>query len=53
MVWVKNVGMKHVFICDACGLGYADAKIALQCEKFCKEHNSCSPEIMKMAIYRP
>jgi hypothetical protein len=53
MVWVKNVGMDQVYICDICGLGYADARIALQCEQFCKENHSCSTEIMKKAIYGP
>jgi hypothetical protein len=53
MVWIKNVGMKAVYICDACGMGYADPKTALQCEEFCKAHSSCSPEIAKKAVYRP
>jgi hypothetical protein len=53
MVWVKNVELKQVFICDACGFGYSDAKIALQCEQFCNEHHSCSTDIIKKAIYSP
>ncbi len=53
MVWVKNVGMKAVYVCDECGLGYADAKTALLCEQFCKGHKSCSSEISKKAVYRP
>ena len=53
MVWVKNVGMKPAYICDVCGLGYADAKTALACEEFCRKNNSCSTELAKQAIYRP
>ncbi|MEW6035642.1 MAG: hypothetical protein AB1529_03445 [Candidatus Micrarchaeota archaeon] len=53
MVWLKNVGMKAVYVCAACGMGYADPKTALECEGFCKAHNSCSLEITKKAVYRP
>ena len=53
MVWVKNVGMKPVYVCGECGFGYKDAKTALTCEQYCKEHKSCSPEITKKAVYRP
>lgn len=53
MVWVKNVGMKPVYVCGECGFGYADAETALMCEQYCKKHKSCSPEITKKAVYRP
>ncbi len=52
MVWVKNVGMKPVFVCSACGTGYADPKIALQCEEYCTRHNACSVELARKAVYR-
>jgi len=52
MVWVKNVGMKPVFICSVCGLGYADAQTALQCEEFCQANKACSPEIAKKSVHR-
>ena len=53
MVWVKNVDMKPAYICSECSFGYADARLALLCEDFCKEHKSPSPEITKKAIIRP
>lgn len=52
MVWVKNVGMKPVFICAACSLGYADAKTALECEEFCGANRVCSPEIAKKSLHK-
>ena len=53
MVWLKNLSGRKVFVCDSCGLGYADAKIALSCERHCKESRSCELDIAKKAIYRP
>jgi hypothetical protein len=53
MVWIKNVGMKPVYICGECGLGYRDAKTALECEEFCSKNKACSSEIMKKAVYHP
>ena len=53
MVWVKNFDMKPAYICSECGFGYADVRLALLCEDFCREHKSCSPEITKKALIRP
>jgi len=53
MVWLKNVGMKPVFICDVCGFGYATAKTALTCEEYCRKNKIPSPEITKKAVYAP
>ncbi len=53
MVWVKNVGMKAVYVCDVCGFGYGNPKTAIKCEQFCKENKACSPEITKKAVYKP
>ena len=53
MVWVKVVGMRPVFVCNECGFGYKDAKTALKCEQYCKEHKACSQEITKKAVHRP
>ncbi|HSB47304.1 MAG TPA: hypothetical protein VLD37_04765 [Candidatus Bilamarchaeum sp.] len=50
MVWVKNVGMKPAFVCNACGLAFRDAKVALACEEYCTKHNACSREIAKKAM---
>jgi hypothetical protein len=53
LVWIKNVGMKPAYVCDSCGLGYRDARMAFECESFCKGHKSCSQELAKKAVYRP
>ena len=53
MVWLKNVSGMKVFICDGCGLGFADAETALSCEKHCMESRSCDPDIAKKAVHRP
>ena len=53
MVWVKNFELKPAYVCSECGFGYADARLALLCEDFCKEHKSCSLEITKNAIIHP
>lgn len=52
MVWVKNVGMKPVFVCAVCGSGYKDAETAIKCEVYCQENKSPSPEISKKAIHK-
>ncbi len=53
MVWVKNVSMEKVFICDICGLGFSDAKTAIACEAFCKENKTRSSKLAELAIYHP
>lgn len=40
-----------VFLCDECGLGYASEAVARRCEAYCKEHQSCSIEITRDAVY--
>jgi hypothetical protein len=40
------------YLCEACGFGYTDAQTAQQCEDYCREHNSCSTEITKLAVLR-
>ena len=44
-------GRPGVFVCEECGLGYADRTIAESCEAYCRSHNSCSIEITARAIY--
>ena len=52
MVSEKRIGDKTVFLCDICGLGYADKKTAQECEDYCRTHNgSCSAEISAKAVY--
>jgi hypothetical protein len=54
MVSEKRVGDKTVFLCDICGLGYADKKTAQDCEDYCRSHHgSCSAEISAKAVYSP
>jgi hypothetical protein len=53
MVWVKNVGMKPVFVCSLCGLGYRDPETAVECEEFCRRNGSCSADIAKKAVFHP
>ena len=37
------------YICEECNMGYADKKVAEECEAFCKKHKSCNLELMKKA----
>lgn len=54
LVSEKKIGNKTVFLCDICGLGYAEKKTAQDCEIYCRVHSgSCSFEITKKAIYLP
>ena len=54
MVTEKKIGRKTVFLCDICGLGYAEKKIAQDCEAYCIANpGSCSVEITKKAVYFP
>jgi rubredoxin len=52
MVWVKNVGMLPAYVCDSCGYGYRDAKVALECERRCKTGMHPS-DIKSKAVYQP
>lgn len=49
---VRNGGLT-VYTCELCGFGYGDLDTAERCEQYCHTHASCSPEIMRNAIYRP
>ena len=45
---------RTIFICEICGLGYLEEKVAQDCEDYCREHpGSCSAEISKKAVYFP
>ncbi|MEM3061009.1 MAG: hypothetical protein QW265_01210 [Candidatus Bathyarchaeia archaeon] len=41
-----------IFVCEKCGLGYANKTLAEKCEDFCSKHNACSLEIIKEAVYK-
>ncbi|MBC7091519.1 MAG: hypothetical protein H5T50_06380 [Nitrososphaeria archaeon] len=47
------VGEKKVYLCEVCGLGYANKSRAKECEHFCKKYKACSLEITRYAIYYP
>ncbi len=52
MVTEKKIAGKTVFLRDICGLGYAEQKIAQECEDYCRAHKgSFSAEISKRAVY--
>jgi hypothetical protein len=54
LVTEKKIGNKTVFLCDICGLGYADRATAQECEDYCRAHRgSCSAAISKKAVYLP
>jgi hypothetical protein len=54
LVTEKEVGERIVFLCDICGLGYADKETAQECEDYCRTHHgSCSAEISQKAVYLP
>ena len=38
------------FKCGECGMHYSDEKMAKNCEDFCKEHNACNVEYIKLAL---
>jgi len=53
MVTESRVGSKTVFLCEECGLGYADRETAKKCEDWCRKTGTCSLEITKKAVYFP
>lgn len=53
MVWLKHALGGPIFMCDGCGQGYLDFKVALSCEEHCRKNGSCSMEISEKAVYRP
>lgn len=54
LVTKKKTGNKTIFLCDICGLGYADRATAQECEDYCRAHkDSCNAEISKKAVYLP
>ena len=50
MVSVKSLDGETFFECGECAFKYADIKTAEECEKFCKTHGACNPEITGLAI---
>ncbi len=50
MVGEENFDNEIVFKCMKCGWLYKDREKAERCEKWCKKHSLCNPEITKFAI---
>lgn len=40
-----------LYQCESCGFEYKEIEKAQKCESFCNEHNSCSTEIAKHAVF--
>ncbi len=40
----------ELYKCPECGLHYREKKWAEKCEKWCKEHHSCSLDIIQYAV---
>ena len=53
MVRRIRIDGESAYICETCGLGYADEETARECEKFCSTHGACSLEITRKAKYFP
>lgn len=53
MVKKIEINGKEIFICEICGLGYENRKIAEECQNYCSIHKACSLEIISKAIYFP
>ncbi len=54
MVKEKIVDGKTVYLCEICGLGYADRETAQECEDYCRAHpGNCSVEISQKAVWSP
>ena len=51
MVKTTTQQNQTLYQCEACGFEYKEVENAQKCESFCKEHNSCSTEIAKHAIF--
>lgn len=44
-------GRPEIYLCEECGLGYADKATAEACEAYCATHQSCSIEITRKSVY--
>jgi len=50
MVKIKLKNNKKYFICEECSFAYKEKAIAMECEDWCKKHQSCNTEITKHAV---
>jgi rubrerythrin len=53
MVKEKRINNETLFICEVCGLGYANKDAAEKCEDWCRKTGTCNVEITKKAVYFP
>ena len=55
MVTEKTVDVKlTVFVCEVCGLGYANKETAQKCEDWCRKNlETCNMQISQKAVYSP
>jgi len=53
LVREKKIDDKAVYVCEICGLGYADKETANECEEWCKKTGTCSLKITSKAVYVP
>ena len=42
--------LKNLFECEGCNMWYKEEKLANQCERWCKTHQSCNLEIIKLSV---
>ena len=38
------------YVCEECGMKYADKAWAEKCEQWCREHHTCNLEIIQHAV---
>ncbi len=41
---------KKYYVCDECGMGYVELKLAKKCESWHAKHQGCNMEIIKKAF---
>ena len=47
---VKEDKKNKLYYCEECNMKYKKYKIALKCERWCKENKSCNLDIIKYAV---
>jgi len=53
MVYEINRRARTIYQCGLWLLGYGRLEDAERCEQYCATHQSCSPKIMRKAIFKP
>jgi len=53
LVREKKINNQKVYVCEICGLGYADRETANECEEWCRKTGTCSLKITRKAVYVP